>query len=398
MNYIKEFWRFGKWDSIIYLLFYCTICFPFFGSKTSWMDTQPWALLLAIAMMVFWLFKEKKWESNFYTNALLCLFAACVVIGIYSVRDITAILSLKKSGANYASIFFITMAAYYMFKRQRGLQELWLKIIIWIWFIVGIIQKYFISDFGYFLLSATRRDNSRGVLSLAAEPSFYGYICFFFLLFALEFKRFRWVYVACLVYQIVFLATSSVTLLYLAVLGFFAIIQSIVKGYKWGYLIIGAGGVSAIAGHFYLINKIPSNRLVSLIRTALCSPKDLLKDVSIGMRIESITTSVQTFANHFGIPEGFSETRITSGYGAMLVEVGFIGVLLILLFMSLFVESVYPVIVTAGLSIVMFSGIPMSCPLFSFYLGYCLYKKNERKRNFLENAKKGVLNEERRVC
>ncbi len=109
-------------------MFYMALCFPFVGGRLVNTDTQPWALFLAILLVLGRCLVTKSWERNGYIDILTLYFGICVVIGLFSATQGLPIMSLARSGANYASIFFITIAVYQMLKEQDGLSEKWIKL------------------------------------------------------------------------------------------------------------------------------------------------------------------------------------------------------------------------------------------------------------------------------
>lgn len=159
-------------------MFYMTLCFPFVGGRFVNTDTQPWALFLAILLVLGRCLATKSWERNGYIDILTLYFGICVVTGLFSATQGLPTMSLARSGANYASIFFITIAVYQMLKEQDGLNEKWIKLAIWIWFAVGMIQRFVDRSFAYGLLSLPRTSADRGVISLSGSRLFTG-ICVF---------------------------------------------------------------------------------------------------------------------------------------------------------------------------------------------------------------------------
>ena len=324
-------------------MFYMALCFPFVGGRLVNTDTQPWALFLAILLVLGRCLVTKSWERNGYIDILTLYFGICVVIGLFSATQGLPIMSLARSGANYASIFFITIAVYQMLKEQDGLNEKWIKLAIWIWFAVGMIQRFVDRSFAYGLLSLPRTSADRGVVSLSGEPSFYGYMCIFFLLFALEFKKHKLVYMGCLLFQIVFLAMSTITILYLMI---FVV--------------------------FYVLD-----------------------DPSMNQRMDDIKSALSAFAENIGMPHGYSQYRIMSGYGAALYETGIAAILIIVLFAVLFAEGKHAFTIAASMTVIMFSAVQLACPILSFYLGYMLYKKHAKRVAVVECGKEGILYEKR---
>lgn len=394
MNYIRKFWD-RKLNRIVYFLFYMAMCFPFVGGKIINTDTQPWALLLAILLVCGRCLATKCWERNTYIDILTLYFMIAVVIGLFSVTKGLPVMSLARSGANYASVFFIPIAVYQMIKEMDGLNEKWIKLAIWIWFAVGMIQRFVNRSFAYSLLTLPRTSADRGVISLSGEPSFYGYMCLFFLLFVMEFKKKRLLYMACLLFQIVFLAMSSITILYVAIFIMFYILEDVMKGGRLGLSFISIGIASLFGGYLAMRNFQSDNRLLKLLKALYYDRSVLLDDPSMNQRMDDIQGALGAFAEHLGLPYGYATNRIMSGYGAALYETGVAAILIIVLFAVLFAEGKHAFATTASMTVIMFSAIQLACPMLSFYLGYGLYKKYKKKVAAAACGKEGILHEQR---
>jgi hypothetical protein len=394
MNFIRELWD-KKLNKIVYFLFYMALCFPFVGGGVTNTDTQPWALFWGIALVLGRCIRTREWERNVYIDVLTVYLLISVLIGLYSVTTGLGVMSLARSGANYASVFFITIAVYQMLKVQHGLKENWIKLAILIWFVVGLIQRFVDKSFAYGLLSLPRTSADRGVVSLSGEPSFYGYMCIFFLLFAIEFKRHRLIYMACLLFEIVFLAMSTLTILYLVIFVGFYILEDIAKRRPFGLAVIALGVMALFGGYLAMRNYTSDNRLLKMLKAFYYDPGTILDDDSLNQRFADIKMALTSVLEQWGLPHGFYQTRIMSGYGAALYETGIFAVMIIVLFAVLFAEGEHAFTVAASMTVIMFSAIQLACPMLSFYLGCCLYKKYLRMTAAASCGKEGILYEER---
>ena len=394
MNYIRRLWS-GKLNKLVYFVFYMAMCFPFVGGKLINTDTQPWALFLAILLVIGRCIAAKNWERNGYIDILTFYFGVCLVIGLFSAAKGLPLMSLARSGANYASIFFITIAVYQMLKEQGGLNEKWIKFAIWIWFAVGMIQRFVDRSFAYGLLSLPRTSADRGVVSLSGEPSFYGYMCIFFLLFAMEFKKHKLAYMICLLFQIVFLAMSTLTILYVMIFLVFYVIEDLVKRVWLGMSVACLGVIFLFGGYLAMRNLQSDNRLLKMLRGLYYDRSVLLDDPSMNQRMEDIKSALAAFAENMGMPHGYARYRIMSGYGAALYETGIAAILIIVLFAVLFAEGKHAFTIAASMTVIMFSAVQLACPILSFYLGYMLYKKHVKRVAVTDCGKEGILYEKR---
>ena len=394
MNYIRRLWN-GKLNKIVYFVFYMTLCFPFVGGRFVNTDTQPWALFLAILLVLGRCLATKSWERNGYIDILTLYFGICVGTGLFSATQGLPTMSLARSGANYASIVFITIAVYQMLKEQDGLNEKWIKLAIWIWFAVGMIQRFVDRSFAYGLLSLPRTSADRGVISLSGEPSFYGYMCIFFLLFAMEFKKHKLVYMGCLLFQIVFLAMSTITILYLMIFVVFYVLEDLVRRGWLGLSVACLGVIFLFGGYLAMRNLQSDNRLLKMLRGLYYDRSVLLDDPSMNQRMDDIKSALSAFVENIGMPHGYSQYRIMSGYGAALYETGIAAILIIVLFAVLFAEGKHAFTIAASMTVIMFSAVQLACPILSFYLGYTVYKKHAKRAAVVACGKEGILYEKR---
>lgn len=76
---------------------------------------------------------------------------------------------------------------------------------------------------------------------------------------------------------------------------------------------------------------------------------------------------------------GFS--RIMSGFGAVIYEMGVIGIVLIAALIYIIIKAKYHqnhFVNAIFILILMFSAVQLASPLFSLYIGYCIYSENKR--------------------
>ena len=391
MNYMRKFCKQYKLNTVPFFLFYMLVCFPFVGGNIINSDTQPWALMMAIIIVTYYWLVKRVWYRNVYTNVLLLFLLYCMIIGLLSIPNMTSISSLIRSGANYATVFFVTLATYYMMKSQGGLKENWIKIITWIWFLVGFVQKYIYSEFGYMLLTHTRTRENRGVIALASEPSFYGYMCIFLAVLALEFNRNRALYLILNLVQIVVFAGSAVSAVYLIIFAITYILTSVANGERRGYFAF----VSLTAIGVFLYEEIPwikdrfQNRIFQILYNVCYNREALFQDNSVTSRLDDIVNSFKGLIEWWGFPHGFSSTRIMSGYGAMAYELGIVGIIMVLLFLAIMINGKKDIFVAISVTIMLFSAVQLANPLFSFYIGYCLYKKSIRNQMIEGDSRNG---------
>ena len=280
------------------------------------------------------------------------------------------------------------MYVYRVLKERHGIREPWIKNIINLWLIIGIIQKYVWSSFGHTFVSNARTTANRGVISLASEPSFYGYMCFFMLLFAIKFETKKLFYILNLLFQIICLAQSSVTMVYLIVFLLTSCMHSFVKGNVKRNLLFLISGISGLGILYWYVQNNHNTRATYLLYSVFRFEKvtDLLnlieRDESIQIRLNQIMFCIHEFLCNWGIPHCFgSRHRLESGYGALLYELGWVGLLIIIVLWRIVYKGYqkkWSFIIATALTIVLFSAIQMSLPTLGFFVGYMIYEGDKR--------------------
>lgn len=381
------------WESkIMEWLLYFGCFFPFIqfviyiGS-----DTQPTGLLVSVAIVLCY-FLQKKVGVSARFGLLVSMVLLAGVLAVFGVMQVSLYDTLR-AYFGYISLFFIPVATYLVLEARGGVNERLLKLIIWIWFAVGFIQKYINSTFLHNILSRAATNEARGVVSLFSEPSAYGYMCLVMLLFVMKFEKNKVLYMANLLIQIVVFAQSSVTLVYLAAyIGMYMINELVYckKHALFKAVVLFGGGI----GSLLLIEKFArqGSRIQVLVHSLFNDPERLLNDGSITLRVNAITYSIQEFVANYGMPHGMSQ-KIMSGIGTVLYEFGIFGIILVAIIAAIIwrgYERGEGITCTFGFLVMMFSSIPFSAPVISFYLGWCLYCRKQRVMQH-ENASGEII-------
>ena len=394
---------------LITVFFYISVFFPFIQILPGDSDTQPQALILAILISLMGLLVLNQIPKIFIYLAVL--FGVAILISIFSDFNSFVIRRI----ANYASLLFIPLATFYVLKINHGFNRLFLKITIFIWFLTGFIQTYFKPNFLNFILSNTRTQFDRGVYSLAAEPTFYAIVCLFlFYLVMLLFNvRDKKVYGFLLLIQIVFLAKSSLVVLFLFFMLFvysLLNIKKVIAHLNQPYMLIFAPILLIAVFSFQLFDwtRFDEIRLFQMLNLFLDNPVDLiLKDKSGNARFGHIFFTILGFLKNYGVPNGFNEWKpflidnlpsyrsvfwyvspldyAMSGYGAAIFELGIIGLMIpvtvTLCFYHFFYRKnkrtfwFYLIII----NVLMLNAIPLSFPIFNFFIGCLIYYSKLRK-------------------
>lgn len=387
------------------ILFYLFCFFPFIsppGIRSH--DIQPYCLVYTM-----FLFGIQCAYGKMRINKIMCNLYLIIIIGIVSGIFTTFILNgFDFSGvlrylATYCGLILISYMNYTICMKNDGLNEKLVKIIINIWLIVGLIQLFVSREFCSNIVANARTSSNRGVVSLASEPSFYGYMCILFALLVLEFQTRRFFYWMNLLFQIVFLAKSSVTMVYLMVLVGIIGLYFLKKGGVQKIIIFMGVLMCAISGCGYLAQHIDSDQRIFRFLRILFSGEDLPaiigqlgSDGSIYIRFNDIWTCVKGFILYAGFPHGFHTRKISSGYGSVLYTMGWIGFIMIVYLFKL-VNSAYSnkmakSVIPVFLTIILFSAIQLSNPVIGFLIGFYMYKRQNRSAGklgklILQNSK-----------
>lgn len=381
------------------LYFFCF--FPFCQIPGIYIatDVQPYALLIAIlGLVIFWTGQAKWFVNKEDVFSYFLIFIATVSFAVLCLRG-KQLFAILRSYLSYITVAIVSISTFHMLQRSlMGINDKWIKSYINVWLIVGVIQKIWSRDFMNFLVSNARTTNNRGVISFASEPSFYGYMCIFFLLFVMGFKKQREIYIANVLFQLFFLAQSSVALVYFGIIVLFLTIH-ILKKLKFKYIVrIGVIGViaSVTIRKWAYINQ--NTRMGSLLNGIFINGiKQIFilveQDESIKTRWEHIQFCIDKFIENGGIPYGYSvDIRLESGYGAAIYELGIVGLVMILIIWRTIYKGYptqYAIVIANSITVIMFSAIQLSLPTFAFFIGYCMYYGKKSKA--LINGKNYLL-------
>ncbi len=374
---------------MIKLIYYILIAFPF----VKWMgvgfssDVQPLYLVAAGVVILFYGIRKKirinQQLKNLYIFLMIGLFTGAIFTLINNGFTLEGV---PRYIVTYVGLIINTLAAYLIIEKDGGIDENILKIAICVYLAVGLIQRLFLSDFMYVWISNARTSGIRGVISLTSEPSFYGYMCVFFMILSREFGKHKYLFLLLNLFQIIILANSSVTILYLGIYLVICVVLFIPKlDFKRIILLITIGVISLIGIYkwlsiyhansrtFYFMNLVLDNNYRSLLY-------QLSSDGSVVSRYNDIMFCLEEFIHDIGMPHGFSAGKMSSGYGSMIYTMGWIGVLIIISVFNIlrktYVGEVYLRAIPIFLTIILFSSIQISVPLFGFILALSSYKHN----------------------
>lgn len=380
--------------------FFCF--FPFISLINTKTDLQPYALIFSIIYLIL-LFCTNGCTFPKSFSGILVVFTEATLIFLLSLAFADNFFVLIKAYASYLSIFAITFATYNILKIDGGVDEGLVKVFIIIWLVIGLVQMFINRRFLCFVVPLSRTSVSRGVPGLFSEPSFYGHMCFFAMLLAIDFKKGKIIYVLLLLFQIVFIAQSSVSILYVILFFLFTMISefSLVDAKIWiKYIFIVLASFSLLQLIFiYLPESRIANVYLNFINNGFIASIFNGNDQSIQDRLDAITNSFYCFYKNYGIPgyfilNNFEVTeRFMSGYGTMLYELGVLGIAAITSIFNIIKKSYEKSGIAYALSItiIMFSAVQLAQPLFAFFIGYCIYKQEKLQDSYGNVAIKKCL-------
>ena len=379
------------------------VFFPYIQLVPLQTDTQPYALLLAGILTL----GARRWALPAEYVPLLIAFLFS--IGVAFVAPVN--MMTFRAIANYASILLIPWATVLVLRMRNGFPPGALRLVIAAWFAVGLVQTFVYPDFLAFLMPralGTAGSGGRGVVGLSPEPTHYGMICMFFLVLCymardrvLTRREFN-VLAAALIVQIVVFAKSAMAALFLliGIATYIAVNLLSLKRLVYAFAVVAAGALSLLALIRAGIITVEGTRMFTLLGRLIEDPQlVLLVDASVNDRFFNIFFSVLGFLENYLLPNGYTtwpeyldrtvsrfepyawwvtSTRIMSGYGAGLFEIGFVGLLIPLAVnVGLFRFYRYDlrsfVTVAFLLNLMLMAAIPIATPMIGLILGFAAY-------------------------
>lgn len=359
------------------LLFFC--CFPFVGLNFG-TDVQPFALIVSVIVIITCGKLQIKYKT--------CMILYClVVIGVALVSIYyLPFYVVAKRLFSYVSIALIPMA---IDNSQIDINGKWfektLKLFMFVWLLVGFVQTFVSREFFHGIVPLMRTDPTRGVTSLANEPSFYGYMCFFFFLLAKDFKTNRSFFMGMQIFQTVLLAKSSVTVIYFVIyFSFYVLYMRVRLKKKDVFKIIFCIAIVSV-GVIYVMKQNSHSRIWFLLKNLIDGNIMVWRtDGSINIRLNAI---IQSFSR-LGIPSLIGENRSVamSGFGGVFYELGIFSLFLYFMIWKRILGAYGKEekwVMFWSVTVCMFSGIQLSAPIFSFFLGCCNHRGNLAKHKRL---------------
>lgn len=373
--------------------------FPFVTIVSFGTDIQPWnvVFLVIMAMVIF----NNSVKINRKLVDLFIPMALALVLILISIDDL---FSYVRSLLGYVVITLSPIVYYYIIDKNFNQFLKILRLSTYVWLGSALIQ-YFVdpSMFG-FLINRISGGGIRGVVSLSPEPTFYGIVGIFYILIFLAISyRKNQKYIFLWIFQIFFLAQSSMAILFVIIFMFYLLIFKSSVKLIFSYIFLVIFAVTAL--FFIDINEYTHIRAVSLYMSFLENGIDIANlDASINDRWSAIYFSLMGLLDNYLLPNGMAsyagflseqiqhndyfwwisvQNRIMSYYGSILFELGIIGLIVPFVYSNIIFRAYSckkktMLLYFVFINTILFSAIQLSFPLVGMYMATLLYKiKNE---------------------
>jgi hypothetical protein len=394
--------------SLLLSLSLISACFPYFVIfKATESDLQPAPLCLAVVFIFVSLpqLLRTKIAINFWIIFSLLFTAASFGLLKFAIEPNFTFRSL----AYFLSplIFFVIGVESLQLSR---LSDKFLFYVSCIWFLAAVIQRFIKPDFAYLILNAPRTTAERGVTSLAAEPSFYAIQILMLIILnwirpieavgrrnSIFFKiNIRQLTEILLMIQIIFFAQSFLGVLLLA---FFIFMRAFSV---WPLVSVTTLAILGLLTSFfhhelteYLYQIRANGRAINLVWKILHNPATIVvSDQSMGERLTDIILSFYSFLSDpfFNVGNSTAEwkqftrdnmnsfpflkyslggSRIMSGIGTALYELGTVGFILFTSFLAPTLQFKNRKTIVASLTLVvcLINATQLALPLAGIILG-----------------------------
>ncbi|AKG74355.1 hypothetical protein [Salinicoccus halodurans] len=401
-----------NFKNILAVLLFFACAFPYISLIDTPFDTQPYALMLSTLIVILFFFAEKQVRVSRYI-VLYGFFALyATLIFMFSHPSLDGIRSL----VGYVSVFVIAFGSYLTFKYVKSRT---LNIVIISWFLFGLIQLVISKDFGSSILPRLSTSESRGITSLAVEPSFYSIMCLFFFLYNDYFKsagklsnKKYWFNNSLLIIQI-FISQAAIGVM---ILVFYLVLRAVSKGEFFKAFASILGVFTTLTFFIWIVlsnHSLLTTRAGSLIYMTVHDPMYIINnDGSVTDRLAHILISFISIFHNFGLGFGFGTWtenafeeigknysfivelssvnltlggRVMSGWGTVLYELGIIGLLFIIIYFFIIMRGykktkgkMKQFILYSGVTIafIMMNAVPISLPIFCYSIGFLAYIGN----------------------
>ena len=307
MNVSKPIIEIAFFRKVVCLCLVLFISFPFIQILPLGGYTQPYALIISILILPFAI------NVNFQqlTAPMLLVLVSFMVVGLlifiatcYPYKNYQE----YKYLSTYIGFPTIVFSTVFFLKKEKVLVIRILECSVYIWLFVALFQKMWQPDFMLGLLSVSSTiandilASGRGVLSLAPEPTHYGFhmIMLAAALAVLGGRKFP---IALALIQSILLAKSASAAMALGLGFIFAVIVSGKINFKMVSVTVVAICVSAILLYYFG----SKSRIVLLVSEFIVDPIGIIfMDYSLNLRLGGMVASFAYILDNFFVPHGMS--------------------------------------------------------------------------------------------
>ncbi len=390
--------EFINFHYLIGVLFIFFALLPYVNFGLNSRDSQPWAFLFSTIFILYnYRYKLNMTNFAYFLIPIIALFVwfffSSVVLDFISIRAMI----------NYATFSFCLIGFIY-FLNEYGFPWKLFMAINFLYIAVAILQFYYPDIVSSIVTQRGTRESGRGVQSLAAEPTAFGLVLFFFAfiyLAASNFKPSRVIsyFIGLNIFSIIFLAGSSTVILYLLVAAFISFFW---LNFRLKLILL----ISIFTIAFIAYQYLEGSRILFIVNNLIERglSQYIFFDESVNDRLAHVIFSIQgSFMNNL-LPGGFNsfiDTQlflmkeyegffyypnftysILSFFGTFVYELGFLGYMI---FIYLFFHSQNGTLIrftTVGyLFVVLNSGIPVSFPFVAILFGILIQFNYSKPHN-----------------
>lgn len=361
------------------IVFFFMSLFPWVSFGTNDMDSQPWALMLALVF----LFTSIHTPINSKFLLLLVFIPAVIAVGLWDRRQFD--FPFYRAIFSYGSVPFLTIA-YYVYVKTYGFPLQLVKAANVVYLVVAGLQQLLgpgiIGE-----LAELRTSADRGMPSLAAEPTYFGILLVFFAWIISVSTGYRprganLLLVAVNTVFLIFVAKSSMAILFLGVAIGLVVLYRIRPALYFG---IALSAVALVVGYGVFLQETRIGTLVRIVQAG--GLRELvMSDASINVRVAHLVIPWYEAISSLFVPHGFSafsqafygsktwhgglfwyggDANIIMSYaGAFVFELGLVGLVYLgCLFSLAFEASRRRIFELAFLFVLVNSAIPVAFPL-----------------------------------
>lgn len=361
--------------------------FPWVSFNLNSFDTQPFYSMSLIFMLIIYSIIRFKLPKKILIPVSLFMGIVFILV-VYGLLQGASFSSVMRGGVSYLSLFLTGFFVYLVVKcRLKAYRLIALANLLYIFAgIVQIIFDPYVLDFA----APIRTTKDRGVTSFAAEPTYFALTLIMFsilhyILVGGKSKLFKFFAVMNMA-AVILLAQSTTGILFVVLFLLLITISNLsLKSFLGVVTFIGVVAFALSNGYLDRVEKV--SRLAS---TGLIYVVE--KDASINDRVGNVVIPLSAFVSQHGVPHGIGPykeqaiaeqgkfsgffwrghyEKIMSFIGAILFELGFFGLLILLAWIFKSIKVGWHPALVLFLPLLCLSAIPVANPLIAIII-WCM--------------------------